>query len=319
MVLSFHPAPRDAAYEHVKLEPTWAGGNPVGRIFAAPALLNSADTSGLDVLHLHGSDWFFVRRGVPTLRTFYGSALWEARHAARLRRRLLQSVAFVLEIAAARLATASYTSSPGWERLYRSRGTLACGTDVPDAPPDGRSSHESILFVGTWHGRKRGRYLYDVFRREVLPRLGGARLWMVSDYCVEGPDVSWIRSPSDAELAALYAKAWVFCLPSLYEGFGIPYIEAMAAGTPVITSPNPGARHVLADGSAGLIVPDGELGDTLVRVLSDANLRSRLAVAGRARARSFSWDAVVDAHERAYREAIARWRQTHSSPRDRAR
>jgi glycosyltransferase involved in cell wall biosynthesis len=131
---------------------------------------------------------------------------------------------------------------------------------------------------------------------------------MVSDECKEGgTNVHWWRRPTDAELLELYKRAWAFCLPSAYEGFGMPYAEAMAVGTPVVATPNPGARYVLDDGRAGLIVDEHALGYTLVELLTNLSLRSRLAAAGRKRVQEFSWTSVVRAHEHAYAEAIRDW------------
>ncbi len=59
---------------------------------------------------------------------------------------------------------------------------------------------------------------------------------------------------SDDELADEYGRAWVFCLPSSYEGFGIPYAEAMTAGLPVVATPNVGARYVTDEGAVGSLV-----------------------------------------------------------------
>jgi len=303
-VFSFSPPPADAQYQHSRpLGPRTP--TKLRRMTTIPWNLNKLDTAGLDILHLHGDDWFFVRRDLPTIRSFYGSALYEARYATRWRRRTSQTVIFGLELLAARLATRSYSVGPGWPRLYRLSGVLDCGVELNEKSQHGRSKAPSLLFVGTWEGRKRGRFLYEVFSREVRTRLPDAELWMVSDEGFSGDGVTWIRRPSDEQLAQLYCRAWAFCLPSTYEGFGIPYIEAMAYGTPVVASPNVGARYVLNGGHTGLIIDDTKLGDALVRILSDAQLRSRLTQAGHTRANDFGWELVLDAHENAYRETLA--------------
>lgn len=307
-MISVSPAPSGARYTHKRLSGV---SRDIGlhRILTVPLRLNQLDTSGLDVLHLHGDDWFFVQRSVPTIRSFYGSALHEARHATRLRRRASQTAVFGLELVSARLATRAYSVGPGWQRIHALSGTLDCGIELPEVESHHRRSEvPSILFVGTWDGRKRGRFLRDVFLREVRPRLPNAQLWMVSDKGVSADGVEWLYGPSDEVLSDLYDRAWVFCLPSTYEGFGIPYLEAMAHGVPVVTSPNNGSRYVLGRSDAGLVVDDAKLGDALVRLLNDSDMRSRMGQSGRLRARDFTWGRVLDAHEEAYDETIAAWR-----------
>jgi glycosyltransferase involved in cell wall biosynthesis len=127
---------------------------------------------------------------------------------------------------------------------------------------------------------------------------------MVSDRCEPSEGVRWFPAPDEDELDSLLARAWALCLPSTYEGFGIPYLEAMAHGTPVVASPNPGARYVLDGGRAGLVVEDVELAGALVRCLTDRELRASLSARGRERAADFAWPRVLAAHEAAYREAI---------------
>jgi phosphatidyl-myo-inositol alpha-mannosyltransferase len=342
-VASFSPAPPDATYETAALRPRGLGERTLARLTLVSAAFNLLDTSDLDVVHLHGDDWFYLRRrGVPTVRTFHGSALLEARHATRARRRARQLACFGLELAAARLATASYGLIPGDGAPYRVRGALPIGVDVvapagadvehTGAPPDpardgedARSPRPTVLFVGTWGGRKRGRLLYEAFQREVLPRVPGARLQMVCERpaaaaddgpasnrmagsVASGPGVEWIGVPDDARLTELYRRAWLFCLPSSYEGFGLPYLEAMAHGTPVVATPNPGARHVLAEGHDGALVEPARLGEELARLLTDEDARVTLGRRGCERAQTFSWDAALDAHEQAYLDAIERTR-----------
>lgn len=306
-VFSYSGSPQGSAYASIRLSPTSHAHDKLARMALVPLALNRLDTSAVDVLHLHGDDWFFTSRRVPTVRTFHGSALHEARTATGMKRRVSQTITFGLEIVASHLATASYMGAPPQEAAYRLAGVLPYAVDVPTDANMTRVGAPMVLFVGTWGGRKRGRLLYEAFQRDVLPKLPNAELHMVSDECPPGPNVTWWDRPDVARLDELYRRAWVFCLPSSYEGFGLPYAEAMAAGTPVVATPNPGAKYVLDGGRFGSIVADDQLGRRLAEVLADEALRSRLAYASRQRAQEFSWEAATDAHQHAYEEAIARW------------
>jgi glycosyltransferase involved in cell wall biosynthesis len=110
---------------------------------------------------------------------------------------------------------------------------------------------------------------------------------------------------SDEDLAREYRAAWVFCLPSAYEGFGIPYAEAMTSGVPVVATPNHGARYVTDDGRYGVLVELDELGAKLAEVLRVPALRERLGAASLERAKEFDLRSVVDRYERVYRSARA--------------
>ena len=166
-----------------------------------------------------------------------------------------------------------------------------------------------VLTVGTLEPRKNLTTLLQAFARlrragEVDPGLrlvlAGARGWL------EEPIFRAVRSLGleeavcfpgfieDDDLPDLYRGAELFVFPSLYEGFGLPPLEAMACGVPVVTS-NTSSMPEVAGGAAMLVDPldvDG-MADVIARVLGDAASRARLRDAGIARARQFSWETAA--------------------------
>lgn len=103
-----------------------------------------------------------------------------------------------------------------------------------------------------------------------------------------------------AELAEVYRRASVLILPSRYEGFGLPVLEAMASGTPVVASGDAAMREVAGD--AALYADRDELGAAVVRAQAE---RSQLTAAGLERARAFSWAETARVTLDVYREALA--------------
>lgn len=115
----------------------------------------------------------------------------------------------------------------------------------------------------------------------------------------------------DAELAALFASAEVACIPSLYEGFSLPAVEAMASGTPIVASRVGALPEVLGtDGACAELVAPADvdaLTQAIGKLLDSPERRRSLGEAGRRRAVSvFSWDAVAAQTARVYRQAIER-------------
>ena len=97
----------------------------------------------------------------------------------------------------------------------------------------------------------------------------------------------------DSLLPGLYAGARAFALPSLYEGFGLPVLEAMAAGTPVVAADTTALPETCA-GAAALVPPDGEsFAAALTALLADDAERERVRAAGLERAATFTWDATA--------------------------
>jgi glycosyltransferase involved in cell wall biosynthesis len=103
----------------------------------------------------------------------------------------------------------------------------------------------------------------------------------------------WVRRPGwvdQEELAAFYALAEALLLPSLFESCGLPVLEAMAAGCPVVTADRYGTKE-LAEGAALLVNPESvdSIAAGIRRVLDDSGLRGQLVAAGRDRSGSFQW------------------------------
>lgn len=155
----------------------------------------------------------------------------------------------------------------------------------------GGDEHDYVLYAGTLEPRKGIDLLLDAWSTLPTPR---PRLVLCGD-------AGWrTRVPADVEvtgyvtrerLRELYRHAMAFVYPSRYEGFGIPPLEAMACGAPVIAT-RTGAIPEFGEGAAVLVAPgDGRaLRDALVRVVSDASLRAELRAIGPERARGWGWE-----------------------------
>ncbi len=310
-LFSRYAPPEDALYDGVVV--------PVGRslrTFRFAWNLREYDFSGFDVLHTNGDDyWLWDRRRPTHVRTMLGSSLAEALHIPGLKGKLRMTLLGMSEVAATRIAHRTVCISENTRRSYPwLRDVIPCGVDTSAfSPAEQQEPVPTILFVGTYLRRKRGKLLMDQFLEQIRPAIPEAQLWMVSEDAPEAPGVTqFCRIPLE-QLADLYRRAWVFCLPSSYEGFGVPYIEAMASGTPVVATPNVGAREVLADGKYGILAEPEALGATLIKLLQDASERSRYRQSGLERARDFSWERIVDQYERVYAET-ARKRGRAKSP-----
>jgi glycosyltransferase involved in cell wall biosynthesis len=172
-----------------------------------------------------------------------------------------------------------------------------------------------VLFVSTIEPRKNVpgllrafRQLLDDYRLDTQLILAGERGWLTEDVYQLVDELSLEKSVrflgrvSAQHLLLLYNGAELLVAPSLYEGFGLTPLEAMACGTPVVVSNVSSLPEIVAD--AGLLVDPRNVEEITVaiwRLLDDSELRENLAAKGLTRAASFSWD-------RAARETISLYR-----------
>ncbi|HXH13635.1 MAG TPA: glycosyltransferase family 1 protein [Alphaproteobacteria bacterium] len=173
-----------------------------------------------------------------------------------------------------------------------------------------------LLYVGINKPHKNLRRLVDAYARFASARperlvLAGPEDARYSDVRQAiarhhlGHRVSILGPVDEPDLPALYAGAVLFVFPSLYEGFGLPVLEAMGCGTPVACSVT-GALPEVAGAAALTFDPfnSAAIADAIVRVLEDRGLRDDLRHRGLARAREYTWAATAEATLQVYREAL---------------
>jgi glycosyltransferase involved in cell wall biosynthesis len=174
-----------------------------------------------------------------------------------------------------------------------------------------------ILFVGNLEPKKNLPTLLRAFARLVgagLPHdlvLAGKPGWKCRDVrrlpeaLGIAERVRMLGYVDGAHLRGLYGAADVFAFPSLVEGFGLPPLEAMACGTPAVTSDIPALRETLGDAAERVAPTDVEaLACALRRAIEDSALRDRLRAAGLARAATFTWRRAAEATRAVYREVV---------------
>lgn len=173
------------------------------------------------------------------------------------------------------------------------------------------------LFVGVLEPRKNVHGLLDAYARlqgpaaELPLAIAGKPGWMYQQIFARVNELSvshrvrFLGYVPDADLAALYAGCRAFIYPSLYEGFGLPVLEAIQCGAPVITS-NIASLPEVAGDAALLISPTSaeELSGAMSRLAADPELAAELSRRGRLRARSFSWARCAQETMQVYARAL---------------
>jgi glycosyltransferase involved in cell wall biosynthesis len=253
----------------------------------------------LDVLHcttFRGP----VRARVPTVLTVHDLAVLRSPAAFPRWHRLYgrAGLARVLRAADAIVAVSEFTKAetvaladvPA-ERIR----VVPNGVDSVFEKEGPRAEGEYVLAVATLEPRK------NLARAVEAARLAGVELRVVGARGWGGVDVpGWVGEIPDSELAALYRGARCLVYPSLYEGFGLPVLEAMACGAPVVTSRGTAMEEVAGD--AAVLVDPQDVSAIAEGIREAQARRDELVALGLSRARVFTWERAADSVEALWRE-----------------
>jgi glycosyltransferase involved in cell wall biosynthesis len=245
--------------------------------------------------------------GIPVVLTMHDLRELGAGAGGAIRRRLAPAVLRRGWLGSARIvAVSEFTRKGGIAAAPETAGRWAVVPNAADhlAVPSPAPPREEglVLFVGHLEARKGADLLLEAFA-VARRKLGSARLRFAGSGPLGrslrararelrlGDAVAFGAPRDDAELSQLYSSATVVAVPSRHEGFGIPLLEAMRLGAPVLAA-DAAALPEVAGGAARLVAgfEADRWGFEIARLLADPTDRARLALAGSLRAREYSWD-----------------------------
>ncbi len=295
-----------------------------------PFLLKRLRSGGAAVYH---SPYYLMpyRTALPTLLTFYDIIPLRFPQTVPARAKLLFRLAATLALRAsdhvATISNAARSDLVGCFRIPASKVSvtpLAASSRYQPQPANevGRVRQkyhlpdQFLLYLGINKPHKNLPALIDAYAqmasrhapplviagawdsRYPQPKQHAARLQL-------GDAVRFLGPVNERDLPALYSAATLFVFPSLYEGFGLPVLEAMACGTPVACSNTPGLAEVAGD-AALLFDPLSvtEIRNAMTELIEDSRQRARRAEQGLARAALYSWQATAEATLRCYRQLL---------------
>lgn len=266
------------------------------RYYLVPLSARKINFHEYDLVISNGDDWAMRRAGSTWVRIMHGSAIRELQHNRRLLRKMNLSILYLLERYSSLRSTVTLYNSKDTQKLYKNRKqdeVVHLPVDTELFFPGEKEKEPTILFVGALDSRKRGRLLRDLYVSDIKNKIPNCKLWMVCNPDEPINGVTYFKNLSNEELADLYRRAHIFCMPSTYEGFGLPYLEAMASGTLVVTTSNPGADEILDNGNYGVIVKDPDLGEALINSLRNNNEKEMIIRRAMKFAEQQSWENII--------------------------
>lgn len=286
----------------------------------------------------HATDYRIVRMNCPVVATLHDAIPlthpeWVSQRLRRVKNWVQKNAAGKADhvIALSRFTVTELVEAYGVDE--RRITVVHCGVDGQWLERPRRQSVEEtlramgvrpgyFLFVGTLQPRKNVERIVDAYlglpeamRRERQLVIVGRAGWQCDELLNKmrtairnGEAIVWINDLKDEErLRHVYAGAGVFVFPSLYEGFGIPVLEAFASDVPVVTA-NTTSLPEVSEGAALEVNPlsIGEIGDAMRSLASDEALRKKCIAAGRVRAERLTWDRTVEQTAAVYRAVLGR-------------
>ena len=290
---------------------TWGGGGRATKVardlFWYPVgLPRAARKDGVDILHCPTMR-APLRPKAPLVVTIHDVAVlrhpnafngWTRRYSTRALPRVAEAAsAIVVGSAFSRAELVDLLSVP--EEKVR---VIPYGVGEPFTPDGPRADGDYVLTVSTLEPRKNFGQLVEGFQRSGLDglelRVVGGEGW--GDVKVDGDRVQRLENVDDEELARLYRGAVAVVYVSLYEGFGLPVLEAMACGTPVVAPAGP-PYDEFAEGIAFQVDPRDP--DSIAHGIQQA-VASGSQPVGVRRAADFTWERMVQSHVDLYRELV---------------
>jgi phosphatidyl-myo-inositol alpha-mannosyltransferase len=302
---TFSSKPGDALYT-VETLPAGTSVPALFRKFAPAFCFRKIDVRGFDIAHYHGDD-YLCRGSAKRVRTFYGSAFSEALHAGRPLRFLYQALFYGFEwVSCIKQGTLVGISAATCRDLPLVKRHIPCGVPLERYHPENlKTKHPSILFLGDLKGRKRGDVLVAIFNRMIRPAIPGCTLSVIGPTPATGTGITYLGRVDEPHLIKELQRSWILCIPSSYEGFGVPAIEAMACGTVVLGTPCAGLKEMIVNNENGLLCSVHSLSAAIIRTLVDTQFRERLVKNGLSSAANYDVKRVADAYSELYQSIAA--------------